>query len=255
MEGYFDDLVINNEDNLYLGTGNPNSKILIIGKESAINIESNMEQYEREILKNAEDWRLNLSNKTKQESVPSWGRNYPSYNPLYPYKGQLNKIENKKTGRNGGTSTTFYNYQKLIDKLFNQNQKSPKITFHEKCFITELNSASAKYSHLVKIDYRKDSIKSRQVLLRHSFYQSFPVVIIAVGHYVRDFNIDIQKLFKVDFDTETGTIPLSKTNYINLHYDDLTNPSRIVIHTNQLSINITDILLDQLSDKIKKILS
>jgi len=43
-EKYFNDLVFNNIDNLYLGTGNPNSKILIIGKESAINRQSNSEQ-------------------------------------------------------------------------------------------------------------------------------------------------------------------------------------------------------------------
>ncbi len=255
MKKVFKELVEGNSANLYLGTGNPNSNILIIGKESAIDSVLNKEQYEREIVNNAIDWRRNLAEDTKQELVNSWFGSNPSYNPLYPYKGQLNKIENKKTGRNGGTSTTFYNYQKLIDKLFNENQKSLNINFHEKCFITELNSATAEYSHLVNVEERNNSIEKRQDLLTHSFYQSFPIVIIAVGHYVRDFNIDIQNLFKVKFNAEIGTIPVSKTNYINLHYDDLANPSRIVIHTNQLSINITDILLDQLEDKIKKILT
>lgn len=255
MENYFYDLVLNNTDNLYIGTGNPNAKILIIGKESAINVESNVDQYEREILNNADDWRQNINNKTTQELISSWFNDNPLYNPLYPYKGQLNKIENKKTGINGGTSRTFHIYQKLIDLVYNENQKSSQINFHEKCFITELNSATAEYSHLVNDKERNSSIEKRQNLLAHSFYQSFPIVIIAVGHYVRNFNIDIQKLFKVKFDSETGTIPLSKTNYMNLHYDDLANPSRIVIHTNQLSMNISDILLDQLADKIKKILS
>lgn len=254
MEDIFRKLIDENSENLYLGTGNPNSKILIIGKESAIDMVLNKEQYEREIINNPIDWRRNLVNNTTQESVCSWFSDNSMYNPIYPYKGQLNKIENKKTGENGGTSRTFHNYQKLIDKLFNKNQKSLNINFHEKCFITELNSATAKYSNLVNVEERNSSIKTRQDLLENSFYQSFPIIIIAVGHYVRDFNIDIQKLFKVKFDVETGTIPLSKTNYINLHYDDIANPSRLVIHTNQLSINITDILIDQLADRVRKFL-
>lgn len=254
MKKVFKELVEGNSANLYLGTGNPNSNILIIGKESAIDSVINKEQFEREIFNNANDWRRNLAENVSQELVDSWFSSNPNYNPLYPYKGQLNKIENNKTGRNGGTSKTFYNYQKLIDKIFNENQKSLYINFHENCFITELNSVTAEYSHLVDADERNSSIIKRQDLLAHSFYQSFPVIIIAVGHYVRDFTIDIQKLFNVKFDAETGTIPISKTNYINLHYDDIANPSKIVIHTNQLSINITDVLLDQLAHKIKKIL-
>ena len=252
MENYFNDLIINNDTNFYIGTGNPSSKILIIGKESAIDKISNYEQYEREILNNALDWKKNIEDNIHQDSVTSWFIDYPLYNPLYPYKGQLNKIENKRTGNNGGTSRTFYNYQKLLDKIYNENRKSSNINFHEKCFITELNSSTAKYSHLVNTIDCKDSINNRQELLTHPYYQSFPIVLFAVGNYVRDFNIDIQKLFNVKFDAETGTLPITKTNYINLHYDDITNPSRLVIHTNQLSINISDLLLNELSQYIRK---
>lgn len=72
MKKVFKELVEGNSANLYLGTGNPNSNILIIGKESAIDSVLNKEQYEREIVNNAIDWRRNLAEDTKQELVNSW---------------------------------------------------------------------------------------------------------------------------------------------------------------------------------------
>ena len=79
-----------NEDYKYVGTGNPDAKILIIGKETSIPVESN-EQKVMEI-SNYSDWKRIISNYESQ--VGDW--NGSNYSPLYPYKGQQLKIDNGK---------------------------------------------------------------------------------------------------------------------------------------------------------------
>lgn len=127
----------------FIGTGNPNSTILILGKEAAIDIESYPEQHQREIANNYSDWEKNVANNKQFSSVDGWFSIdcQPKYNPLYPYKGQSNTVEGKnKMGiiirGKGGTSKTWDNYQKIIDSLFNDDNASPIINFHEYSFIS-----------------------------------------------------------------------------------------------------------------------
>ena len=112
---------------LFLGTGNPNAKMVFIGKEAAIDEKMYPEQYKREIENNIADWENNEANKTQASAVDNWFE-VPKYNPLYPYKGQENKIESRnKTGEiirgAGGTSKTWHNYQKIIDHIYYKNVK------------------------------------------------------------------------------------------------------------------------------------
>jgi hypothetical protein len=44
---------------LFLGTGNPNSKIVFVGKEAAIDLQKSSDQHKREIINNATDWENN----------------------------------------------------------------------------------------------------------------------------------------------------------------------------------------------------
>jgi hypothetical protein len=250
----FKALVTDEANKNYIGTGNTLADILIVGKESAIDMVSQRGQYDMEIANNADDWRSNLSNSITQDKVGSWFDPNPKYNPLYPYKNQQNKIENATNRPNSGTSTTFYNYQKLIDKIYNNGVKSSLINFHEHTFITELSEATGKYSSKVNKKQRKESITERCEFLKHSFYRDFPIVIVAVGHYVRDFDINIESLFDVKFVEQIKSTVDLKTNFINLHYDDLNNPKRMVIHTNQLSIGTTNALISELGSIIKEFL-
>lgn len=249
------DLTEHNPSNLYIGKGNPNGTILFIGKESAIDQNTNIEAYNREIKNNNLQWIQNIREETTQNHIPNWPPLYinQDYNPLYPYKGQLNKIEKTtKSGiKNGGTSSTWYYYQKLINAVFFDHVKSKYINFHEKAFLTELSDASAKYSKDVDKQDRQLSLTQRQEFLTHEFYQNFPIVIIAAGHYVRDHKIDIEKIFNVKYDSETGVIPIGKSNFINIHYDDINQPKKLVIHTNQLSMGISNELIRELSLIIK----
>ena len=155
-----------NEEYKYIGTGNPEAKILIIGKETSIYADAD-DQKKWEITNNFDDWKRIISNEMSDVEK----RNDVNYSPSYPYKGQQLRIRNRRTGDNGGTSSTWYNYQKLYNliygKINNQN-----IDFHEGTFITEVNSSPSlktKDADITSIGFRKD------ILLKSDFFQNFPM--------------------------------------------------------------------------------
>lgn len=233
----------------YIGTGNPNSKILIIGKECAIDAEKDREHYLRDIVHNADDWKNNIKNNTYCDNVDNWLHTQSHrYNPLYPYKGQEYKKrsidKDGNTRAETGTSATWYNYQKLLNFIMNTTENS-KISFHEYCFTTEFNQSPGKNSKEISENDRINSIKKRLKLFKNDFFQQFPIVIVACGHYVRDYNINLEEIFNVKW--QGSTIDIDK-NWMNVHYQVSGNP-KLLIHTNQLSFNITDKLLIEIAEK------
>lgn len=94
----------------FIGTGNPLAKILIIGKEVAIDKDKNPDVYKKEILNNFNDWNNLVDFNLDTIKDKDWY----NYSPLYPYKGQEFKIINKENN-NAGTSRTWYNYQKILN--------------------------------------------------------------------------------------------------------------------------------------------
>lgn len=233
------------ENNLFLGSGNPCSKLLFIGKEAAIDMQQSEQQYLSEFKKNATDWVRNCTNGTQPDAVAGWFTEgqFPTYNPLYPYKGQKNTVESRDA--NGviirghcGTSKTWHNYQKIIDTVYFNGTPSAHINFHEHAFCSELNQETGKYSKDVPKNIREASILKRRDLFQEPFFSDFPITIVAVGHYVRDFDIDLQDIFGLTYDAETSKKYSEglKNEYINMHYDNFENPTRLLIHTNQLSM-------------------
>lgn len=234
----------------YIGIGNPNAKMLVIGKESAINTkkDNGKQQYEIEHLGNAKGWLQNVKNNVAfldADKDELWKKdpNAP-LNPLYPYRGQSFRINN---GHNYGTSRTWFDYQKIINNMKSislNDERKRTICFHEYCFSTELSSVSAKYSKEADPRKRNESIKVRTTeLLNAPFYQQFPIVIVATGHYPKEFGIDLEELFGVKWDGKTIDRKENeklKRNWYNVHHG---KQPKLLIHTNQLSINITDELL------------
>lgn len=189
----FKDLLLKSEESL-IGWGNPNASILIIGKESAIpkdNDSWGREQYEREIIKNHECWERNRIHCISQDDVLPIQfcdgndiiRNIEVYNPLYPYKGQVNRVRRVFRDENGneykvigkrGTSKTWYSYQWLSDLIFRRKRASSDeiIDFHRHIFTTELSDVvGMKSSEPDKIK-RKDQLRigscfSRMISLNH----------------------------------------------------------------------------------------
>ncbi|PTT02248.1 hypothetical protein DBR27_11310, partial [Flavobacterium sp. HMWF030] len=105
------------------------------------------------------------------------------------------------------------------------------------------------YSNTIPFEIRKKSIDIRKELFQESFFKGFPIIIVAVGHYVRDFNIDLQEVFRMKFHQEHSNKHSEglKKEYINVHYDDFEKPTKLLIHTNQLSM-VSNKLIFKLSE-------
>lgn len=222
----------------FVGLGNPNSKILIISKECSFNLNKEQERllFKLENQDNLLQWIYNIENGIDLETLPCWENNPDLYNPLFPFKGQLNKTNRNN---NGGTSPTWVQYQKLLDRILQKN-KPEKIDFHEYAFITELSDVPMLRSR--KSEETKESIKIRcQKLFSHNFFRTFPVVVVACGHYVRDYKINLEETFdqnylRIDEDGE----------WINVH----SNGDRILLHTRHLSM-CSNKLIERIAGYIK----
>lgn len=228
------------EDLKFIGFGNPNAKILIIAKEASIDKKD--EQYTREIKNNIDDWHKNIDESFSQEDVCKWDCD-EEFNPLYPYKGRLNKIC-RRNEDNGGTSATWYNYQKLVDKIL-KRPKNEYIDFLEHCFITELSTEVRPYSGgYSEATQRSIDIRCKE-LLSDDFFRSFPIVIVACGHYLDMYNIDLEKIFNQKY------IRMEKDNklWLNIHEKD----GRLLIHTRHLAM-CSNALIDMIADNVQKFL-
>lgn len=237
IPSFKDVLKLSKEKDLFLGSGNPNASILFIGKEAAIDKNNSPQQYEKEYSKNLEDWETNCLLNKQFEDIDDWlTKPLPVFNSLYPYKGQKNKIT--RNNKNGGTSKTWHNYQKITDSIFFNGKESELINFHEFAFCSELNQETGSYSKDIPRSKRTNSIQKRKELFQTQFFKEFPIKIVAVGHYVRDFDVNLEDIFKMKFVEELSkehSVGLYK-EYINIHYDNLEKPNKLLIHTNQLSM-------------------
>ena len=248
----FKNLLNSVPDETYIGTGNPNAKILFIGNEPAIDLSKNEDQYKREILGNLDAWR-NEANRIDYDVMPrcvyfddfckKWVANIDLYNPLFPYKGQLFRKEVSRKGKtihNGGVPPMWLNQQKLINSILGLDQED-EINFHMHCFSTDFSTATASRSSLVNPFEREKSIKQRVSLFQHSFFNSFPIIIVACGHYVKNnpalsdltevFRTSEEKIFIFDEDHSKKDSP-----WINVHRSISRNrPAQILVHTHHLA--------------------
>ena len=146
------------EKNLFLGFGNPNAKILILGKEHYHNHKSDKDtdEFYDEILlardhdnkKNIEGWEQNILNAFQPNfdeiNEPLWNEN-----PEIAWYFQNNKgnRELKNGTFNNGTSGTYLSYQKIYQNVFLNGQKQAQITFQKEFFLSEMNDLPSKMSY------------------------------------------------------------------------------------------------------------
>lgn len=220
----------------YIGKGNIEAKILVIGKEAATNetdtltmdeYRNNLAQWERDIDKDL--WDIPLRNRSK-------------YSPVCPYKGQYAKLNNNKN--NWGTSRTWLIYQKLHNYIFGSSYD--RINFHKNFFITEINdnpSSKTKDAKTDNLALRKDFIKNS------GYFQDFPVVILAgLEHYcISETHNDIEDMFGVKFTGKKVVDDKEKQCYW-VHWGK--DKTKLVINTRQLSMNISDNLLIEIASLI-----
>lgn len=240
------------EKGLYLGTGNPNSSILVIGKECAII--PNSEQYQREISNNINDWNDNINQNIRFDDVSRYLNNpLPKYNPLFPYKGQRfavrKETRDKKIINDGGTSDTWVNYQKLNNKIFEEKSNINYIDFHKSFFITEMNEVVSKTSEITKKEAKEAILKSIRERLDFfkndlDFFQKFSIIILACGKkYISEQ--EIQDIFTVRISKEKI---LKQGQYFRVFFNN--DKTKLVINTRQFSSGVLGILMDEIANEI-----
>lgn len=253
------------KNNLFLGYGNPKGKILMIGKEQYYDSKSkdDSDEFYNELLEkrneinkiNIQSWTENLNDNFK----PDWDNLIDSQeinnNAQTIHWKQKNKQNRQlKNGEwNFGTSSTYLQYQKIYQNVFNNSIKQENINFQKEFFITELNDLIARkdYSFKRLKELKQAFISQREQLFNLPFFKSFPIIIIASGHYSRDFDFDIQKTFDVEWTKKT--IPVGKS-WINIHYSTNIENKRLLIHTRQLSTSVETELITKISNLIKDFL-
>lgn len=205
------------------GQGNPNSNILIIGQEPF---------YENDTYEKDEGKRIDYIKKNYDDCCdPARRINIPARK---------------------GISTTWKNYQKLIDIIYPDKPKEYSIIDFEKyAYTTELNKVPRKNRKLDKTTI--DNINSRLIFFEKSeFIQSFPVIILACSGYIinQNDNRQIDKTFHVSFENgRRYDCPDSSGNWFCTHYDKK-NPDRLVIHTRQFSMYMRNDLIKEMASEI-----
>ena len=212
----FEQLLTTTEEGLeYVGCGNPNARILIIASEVAIF--PNEERYKWEISDNNLLWRKWMKDGIV-ETIVHDGVIYDisKFSPRFPYKGQKYSVrsEVKKDDVThirsvSGTSRTWYNYQKLMDKVRGvKRSKADLLDFHDVCFTSELSTSCAKKSNEVDEKERKDSISRRagktNAFFSSNFFQAFPIVIVASKSYISRYKgvFSLEDLFGLPADSK-----------------------------------------------------
>lgn len=208
----------------YIGQGNPNARILIVGREHGFD---NPQQQDLEIVQNWNQWKSILANEDPTKD---------KYNPRHCYaqRGQQFRI----APSTGGTSATWYVYQKMVNAIIPHGLIQRKLDFFEYSFISEfsaINRCNNSNNSEVDIQATADSIAERTPLLSSAFYRSFPIVILSCGDYFDQYHINIEKMFDVKWEGRTREVVLGngKKAWLNMHYS--ADRKRIVIHTWQAS--------------------
>lgn len=165
----------------YIGMGNPNAKILVIGREPAhdLNTEEGREAHRQDQELNRNNWQnLIVGN-------PVEGR----CNPRRPFPNQRCFPQNE-SGQ--GTSNTWIWYQKLIDLIlgreYDRGYMLRPVDFHDFCFHTDISSASAKSLATTNKKAKELSVEKRsEELFGKDFFKQFPITILAIGKDVGSY--------------------------------------------------------------------
>ena len=246
------------QNKTFIGYGNPSAKILILGKE--ITWEQGSGEHLHYCLKNFEQWQANLE---CQDSItirsevlyPEDGittKAWEHFNPLFPHYMKYNKRARGKKDENGrlilatsnyGVTSTWYNYQKLIQEIW--GYKSPTIDFLKHAFISELNELTRPNNDQnTKEDdiHIEESIRNRCPLLNEPFFRSFPIIIFAGRPYPR-------RLFKPLY----GFWPDDFTH--KNRYDVMEHDGHIYIWTEQFSNFISNELIRNIASEVRSYLA
>lgn len=223
----FEEILNTINENQYIGLGNPNAKILFIGKEAGTEIQT----------------------KIYHGSVKSWKEKEFNYFKKY--------IPKEKKLRN--LNHTWQRYQKLYDCIlssldkkrdFDKNDKY-EINFVENVFTTELSNLHAPNTMDAKKqkNFNQELKTRKKVFFQSEFIKQFPIIVIFASdnQYIETYRGEVCKLFGVKFYEE---LSCGKRDKIWVHYsekEDETYP-KLVIHTRQLTNGASIDLLKKIAE-------
>lgn len=214
----FKNLIKECSDRTYIGRGNPNAKILFIGKEySTPNLKHEFE---------AKYW---------SEKI---------------YLNELVNLNHKKDVVEGHT---WSKYQKLHDYIF-ERSKTNILNFEDRIFTTEMSEISQKNTRDARkhIDFEEKLQQRKREFFKSEFIQDFPVVVLACSDYIKNNNVirEIDDIFGVGYKDEYPKKTYTKSNWFYSHYNR--DRTKLVIHTRQLSGNVLNELLKDMSTVIRR---
>lgn len=203
----------------YIGFGNPNAKILILGKEKGFE-PNNFEQLQYESIGNPSEWKHYIDNNIliNQES---FHQSSLYINAFRPYTGKM------KSGH------TWSKYNSLVTNFYPQIKKEQN-EFLDYAFISEINFEPSRLSKIKKFNH-----PDRIDFLKSDYYKSFNVIICACGGYLTDEQIE--SIFDVKYEKDKS-LPNEKFKIFR-------NGERILINTRQLSMNVSNNYLKRISEE------
>ncbi len=217
------------QDNFYVGTGNPNAKILLVGKEAAKGADYRLEK--GAFVDNAKTWKKHFEENTT---------------PSYSFMPEINIL--RKSGNPWRAYQTLQSiiYDNPID--YKDRENCMKIDFLENIFTTEMSDVT-EVKKLLKqeqfaLKLRLD--KRINTFLNTDFIKQFPIVLLVCGKYIsNEPEHHIENIFNVKFFTTESKYPPFDTYYNE-------NRTKLVIHSPQLSGAVYNHVLERMGEIIRK---
>ena len=206
---YFSGKELPEPNPFYIGFGNPNASLLLIGQEKAIDATTDKDSMKLESTRNPYQWQKMIAEGIVDRNYEVEGPGVFFKNPSFPYT-------KKRKGSN-----TWNHYQLLVKRLFPDLEDNPN-SFFTKTFITEINHEVSKK----KVGNQANPI--RKNFMSHRFFKSFPMTIIAAGNYLSDGEIEER------FDVKRVPVDLSESN-MKLQVFENQEQQRVVLSTRQFS--------------------
>ncbi|WP_316784985.1 hypothetical protein [Pedobacter frigiditerrae] len=215
----------------YIGLGNPNAKILIVGKEAGSPIGVESTHGGGTAWKNKVDYSTRF--KPIEDNLRSRRHTWQKYQKLYEIILDKLKIEEKV-----------------------QKEEEYEITFVENIFTTELSNLPApKTSEAKKQENFKAELEKRKVVFwKSEFIKQFPIVIIVAldNKYIETYSGEVCELFGVKFSHQNIC---ESSDKCWIHYAEENKKGvlpKMVIHARQLTNGASNELLDKIAEEVKE---
>lgn len=240
----------------YIGHGNPNAKILFLGQEPAIDPNIQVDRWADEIINNSSQWKKLVADSIGYDSID---HNKIEFGlPLHPWANQ--KFQVRSVMQDGsvraheGSARTWYNYQKLINRIFELYTSSRKklrpddyLDFHRLSFHTDMCDQPLLNHKVTTI--ATNAVTKRFHFLSSDFFRNFPIVIAAVGHFPRDTYGDAYfgDIFGVEY---LGNEEKEPNAWMNVSIRNSGDKPMLLIHTPQFGDAISDRYIDQIAQRV-----